>query len=65
MAIRNIRVKGDPILKLKSRHVERFDGRLCTLLDDMRETMYRADGCGLAAVQFLSVWSLSMSATAP
>ena len=51
MAIRNIRVKGDPILKLKSRRVERFDGRLCTLLDDMRETMYRADGCGLAAVQ--------------
>lgn len=51
MAIRNIRVKGDPILKLKSRHVERFDGRLGTLLDDMRETMYRADGCGLAAVQ--------------
>lgn len=51
MAIRNIRVKGDPILKLKSRKIERFDARLFTLLDDMRDTMYAADGCGLAAVQ--------------
>ena len=51
MAIRNIRVKGDPILKLKSRTVEKFDDRLITLLDDMRDTMYDADGCGLAAVQ--------------
>ena len=39
------------ILKLKSRKVEKFDGRLFTLLDDMRDTMYEADGCGLAAVQ--------------
>lgn len=51
MAFRNIRRKGDPILKLKSRKVEKFDGRLHTLLDDMRDTMYEADGCGLAAVQ--------------
>lgn len=51
MATRNIRKKGDPILKLKSRRVERFDERFFTLLDDMRETMYEADGCGLAAVQ--------------
>ena len=51
MAIRNIRTKGCPILKLKSRKVEKFDGRLFTLLDDMRDTMYEADGCGLAAVQ--------------
>ena len=51
MAIRNIRTKGDPILKLKRPKVEKFDGRLFTLLDDMRDTMYEADGCGLAAVQ--------------
>lgn len=51
MATRNIRTKGDPILKLKSRKVEKFDDRLFLLLDDMRETMYAADGCGLAAVQ--------------
>ena len=51
MAIRNIRVKGDPILKLKSRKIERLDARLFALLDDMRDTMYKADGCGLAAVQ--------------
>ena len=51
MALRNIRIKGDPILKLKSRPVERFDDKLAELLDDMQETMYKADGCGLAAVQ--------------
>lgn len=51
MGIRNIRVQGDPILKLKSRKVEKFDQRLWTLMDDMRDTMYDADGCGLAAVQ--------------
>ena len=45
------RKKGDPILKLNSTNVERFDDRLFTLLDDMRDTMYEADGCGLAAVQ--------------
>lgn len=51
MAIRNIVKVGDPILKKTSREVTKFDDRLFTLLDDMKETMYKADGVGLAAVQ--------------
>lgn len=51
MAIRNIRTEGDPILRKKSRVVESFDERLWQLLDDMKDTMYQADGVGLAAVQ--------------
>ncbi|NMP36615.1 MAG: peptide deformylase [Clostridiales bacterium] len=51
MAIRTIRTQEDPILRKTSRRVEVFDDRLCTLLDDMAETMYKAEGVGLAAVQ--------------
>ena len=51
MAIRNIRTEEYPILITKSRVVENFDDRLFELLDDMAETMYSADGVGLAAVQ--------------
>lgn len=51
MALRNIRTEDDPILRKKSRKVENFDSRLLDLLDDMRETMYHAEGVGLAAVQ--------------
>ncbi len=51
MALRNIVKVGDPILEKKSRPVEKFDDRLHTLLDDMKQTMYSANGVGLAAVQ--------------
>ena len=51
MGIRNIRINDDPVLKKVSRPVEKFDERLFTLLDDMKDTLYKADGCGLAAVQ--------------
>lgn len=51
MAIRNIVVYGDDILRKKSRAVENFDERLHQLLDDMAETMHKSDGVGLAAVQ--------------
>ena len=51
MAIRNIVKDGDPILSKKSRTIEKFDDRLWQLLDDMKETMYHANGVGLAAVQ--------------
>ena len=51
MALRNIVKFGDPILNRKSRKVEKFDERLATLIDDMFETMYDANGAGLAAVQ--------------
>ena len=51
MALRNIRKEHDEILRKPSRKVELFDDRLQTLIDDMFETMYDAQGCGLAAVQ--------------
>ncbi len=51
MATRNIVKVGDDILRKKSRPVEKFDKRLWQLLDDMKETMYLANGVGLAAVQ--------------
>lgn len=51
MAIRNIVLYGDDILRKKSREVTNFDERLHQLLDDMAETMYKQNGAGLAAVQ--------------
>ena len=48
MGIRQIRVNDDPILRKVSRPVESFDAKLFKLLDDMRDTLYDADGCGLA-----------------
>lgn len=51
MAFRNIVELGDPILGKTSRLVTKFDQRLFTLLDDMKDTMEKADGVGLAAVQ--------------
>lgn len=51
MAIRNIVKLGDPILYKKSRPVEKFDSRLFAILDDMKDTLYKANGAGLAAVQ--------------
>ena len=50
MAIRNITNWNDPIFRKKSRTVERFDERLWTLLDDMRETLKKVGGYGCAAV---------------
>lgn len=51
MAKRNIVTDGDEILKKKSREVTEFNEKLWMLLDDMAETMYSAEGVGLAAVQ--------------
>jgi peptide deformylase len=51
MALRKIRVNDDPILRKKSRPIEVFDERLWQLLDDMRETLDKTGGLGLAAVQ--------------
>ena len=51
MAIRNIVKHGDPVLRKTSRSVLEFNERLHTLLDDMKDTMYDADGVGLAAPQ--------------
>lgn len=51
MALRNIVKIGDPLLNKKCREQKKFDEKLATLLDDMKETMYHADGVGLAAPQ--------------
>lgn len=51
MAIRKIREEGDEILKKKSREVEEINEKIQELIDDMLETMYKANGVGLAAVQ--------------
>ena len=51
MALRNIVKKGDDVLTKMCRPVEKFDEKLCTLLDDMYETMEAANGVGLAAPQ--------------
>lgn len=51
MAIRTIRQEGDEILKKKSRQVEEINEKIQELIDDMLETMYKANGVGLAAVQ--------------
>ena len=51
MAIRDIVKDGEPLLRKKSRPVDKFDGKLHALLDDMLETMRMADGVGIAAPQ--------------
>lgn len=51
MALRNLRLDGDEILRKKSREVEKIDDRILTILDDMADTMYDKDGVGLAAPQ--------------
>ena len=51
MAIRNLRLEGDEILKKKSREVEVIDEKIRTLIEDMVETMHKYNGVGLAAVQ--------------
>lgn len=51
MAIREILVVPDPILKQVSQPVEVVDDDLRALMDDMLETMYDAPGIGLAAIQ--------------
>ena len=51
MALLNIIREGDPTLRKTSRPVEEITPRILTLLDDMTQTMRKADGCGLAAVQ--------------
>lgn len=51
MATRKIVLDGDEILRKKSKEVTAFDEKLATLLDDMKETLYKNDGAGLAAPQ--------------
>lgn len=51
MAIRNIVTLGDDVLRKVCRTQLNFDDKLHTILDDMKETMYKAEGVGLAAPQ--------------
>lgn len=51
MAVRRIRIWPDPALKEVARPVANVDGATKTLVEDMFETMYKANGVGLAATQ--------------
>lgn len=51
MAIRNIRTVGDDVLRKECKEVKVMNERTKNLIDDMLETMYEADGVGLAAPQ--------------
>lgn len=51
MAIRTILTQGDPALNKVCHPVTKFDDKLADLLDDLKETLARANGLGLAAPQ--------------
>lgn len=51
MAVMKIYREGESVLRKRAHEVKIFDRRMVGLLKDMAETMYAADGCGLAAPQ--------------
>ncbi len=51
MALRNIRIMGDPVLEKKCKEIKEVTPRINELIDDMFDTMYEACGVGLAAPQ--------------
>ena len=51
MALLKIVTREDPILRKTSREVEAITPRILTLIDDMTQTLHKANGAGLAAVQ--------------
>lgn len=51
MAIRKIVLEGDPLLEKKCRPIDKIDDRILELIEDMAETMYDAEGVGIAAPQ--------------
>lgn len=51
MSVRDIRLLGDPVLREECRPVEEVDDDVRRLVEDLTETMYEADGIGLAAPQ--------------
>jgi peptide deformylase len=51
MALRPIRILGEPVLRRKAKDVERVDSYVIQLLNDMADTMYQNKGIGLAANQ--------------
>ena len=48
MAIRNIRISTDEVLRKTCKPIKEITPNLLTLLDDMADTMYEANGVGLA-----------------
>ncbi len=51
MPVLEIKKAGDPVLREKCQPIETFDRKLRLLLNNMADTMYKADGVGLAAPQ--------------
>lgn len=51
MALRNIRQMGDPVLEKKAKEIKEVTPKIRQLIDDMLDTMYQAQGVGLAAPQ--------------
>ena len=51
MAVRQIRIMGDEILAKKCKPVKEMNDRTMELIEDLFETMYESNGCGLAAPQ--------------
>ena len=51
MALRNVRELGDPCLRKVCKEVKNINARTKILIDDMLDTMYEANGVGLAAPQ--------------
>ena len=51
MALRTIRIQGDPVLEKVCKPIAEVTPKITTLIDDMLETMYEANGVGLAAPQ--------------
>ena len=51
MALRTIRLQGDPVLEKKCKEVKEITPKIEELIDDMLETMYEANVVGLAAPQ--------------
>ena len=51
MALRQIRTVGDPVLTKTCKEIKEITPKILELADDMLETMYEANGVGLAAPQ--------------
>ncbi len=65
MALRNIVLEGDPILRKKCRPVEKVDDKIRMILDDMVDTMHDASGVGLAAPQIGMLRRMFVVSTEP
>ena len=51
MALRTIRIQGDPVLEKVCKPIEKMTPKIQTLIEDMFDTMYESNGVGLAGPQ--------------